>query len=77
MSKRESNIRGPFPVTIERDGRTVTGSYTVEGTGPTALVDVTSTYGSKSTQAGASGPEVTAQMVLGNLVAWKDFSGSS
>ena len=75
MAKKRTNIRGPFPVEIERDGKTITGTYTVEGTGPTALVHVSSAYGSKSTQAGNSGAEETAKMVLGGMVAWRDFNG--
>lgn len=70
--KKGSNIRGPFPVEIERDGEVITGTYTVEGTGPVALVHVSSAYGSKATQAGASGADQTARMVLGSLVAWRD-----
>lgn len=73
MARRKSNMRGPHPVEIERDGKTISGTYTVEGTGPTALVHVSSAYGSKATQAGNSGAEATAMMVLGNLVEWHHF----
>jgi hypothetical protein len=77
MAKKRSNIQGPFPVQIERNGKAITGTYRVEGSGPTALVHVTSAYGSKSTQAGASGSELTAEMVLANMVDWNDFPGRS
>ncbi len=74
MAKRKNpSVYGPYPIEIEKDGKTIAGAYTVEGDGPNALVNVSSDYGSKSTQAGNSGAEVTAKRVLGDMVAWKEF----
>lgn len=61
--------RGPFPVQIERDGRIIDGTYTVEGSGPTATVTVTSEGKTESSQAGNSGEEETAKRLLSQTQA--------
>ena len=69
MAKRQ----GPFPVSIEDGGNKVEGTYTVEGSGITATVEVTYQGSSATTQAGNSGAETTAQRLLRRLAFPPDF----
>jgi hypothetical protein len=62
-------MRGPYPVEIERDGKTISGTYTVEGSGNNAMVRVSYGGDSRATQAGASGEEATAKRLLFELTA--------
>ena len=70
MAKRQ----GPFPVSTEDDDRNeVEGTYTVEGSGSTATVEVMYKGQTASTQAGNSGVEITAQRLLRRLAFPPDF----
>lgn len=67
-----AKARGPFAVTIEHEGETHDGTYTVSGTGPSAVVRVTSVHGTKATQAGGSGPEIISGALLREIVSQRD-----
>jgi hypothetical protein len=64
-----SGTSGPYDIEIERDGKTYSAMCTVAGTGPTAMVYISSQWGSPATQVGGQGTEATARMLLGNLIA--------
>jgi hypothetical protein len=68
MPKNQPN-RPParYEVSVELDGKTFEGSYTVEGRPP--IIKVHSAYGSKATQQGASPAESIARRLLYELVA--------
>lgn len=66
--------QGPFPVTVEYEGRMYEGSYFVAGTGDQAFVTVWFEGEEKSTQAGRTGSEGTARDLIGRILAWRDFS---
>lgn len=53
-----------YEVTIDRDGSTYRGSYTVQG----RVVSVSSAYGSKSTQVGGLDGATVARLLLAELV---------
>lgn len=61
--------RGPYPVDIERNGKTVSATYTVEGRGNSAIVRVTYGGDSRASQAGASGEDATAKRLLFELTS--------
>lgn len=75
-NRASSGTQGPFPVTTEYEGRTYEGSYYVVGTGDRAFVTLWFEGESKSTQAGNTGAEGTAERLLGQLLAWRDFARS-
>jgi hypothetical protein len=64
-----AKTRGPFTVTVEHEGETYDGTYTVSGTGPSAVVHVSSVHGAKATQAGGSGPAIISRMLLREIVS--------
>ena len=69
MKHRPMPPRGPYPVEIERNGKTISGTYTVDGRGNTAIVRVIYGGDSRATQVGASGEEHIAQRLLYELTA--------
>jgi len=52
-------------VEIEFEGKNYKGSYTIKS----KMVHVTSAHGSKSTQVGASPPDLIARMLLRNILS--------
>lgn len=68
MPKNQRNApQIPFDVEVEFGGKTFVGTYTIGGRPP--IVSVSSAYGSKSTQQGASPAESIARRLLHELVA--------
>lgn len=54
-------------VTIEREGRTFTGTWCLTGK-KVKMITVSSAYGSKSTQLGGMKPEHLARLLLSELI---------
>lgn len=66
--------QGPFPVSTEDDdGNPVQGTYTLEGSGETALVEVAYQGNTDRSQVGNSGAEITAVRLLRRLAFPPDF----
>jgi hypothetical protein len=61
--------RGQFTVTVEHEGEAHHGTYTVTGTGPSAVVRVSHAYGDKATQAGGSGADIVSRILLREIVS--------
>ena len=61
MKRQESQ---PQTISVEIDGKTYTGRYSVSG----KVVSVSGAFGSKSTQVGNSPADVVARMLLRELV---------
>ncbi len=64
MATRKKAPPRPVPVSIEVNGRTYNGVYTVDG----SIISVSSAIGSKRTQIGGSSPKNLARVMLSELV---------
>lgn len=53
-----------LPVSIELNGKTYDGSYSVSG----GMITVSGPYGSRRTQVGGSPPDMLARMLLAEIV---------
>jgi hypothetical protein len=64
MATRKKTPPRPVPVSIEVNGKTYNGTYTVDG----SIISVSFALGSKRTQIGGSSPESLARVMLCELI---------